>query len=248
MRALPGAAILTLAISVPAAGEELWRGPAGQECNLLLINEIGDVRVGVSSPANLAPAVFGAPELTIDTASSAAASSATASSAAASSAAASSAAASRATASSAAAINDRETRLTVTRQGDTASGDTASSAVTVSVPSGCSVRVRTADGSVAVEIGPAAFPLAVDTVTGDVTERIDPAADATIMLATSGEITTDYTIEVDFRYHAEPAKHGRVAIGRGTTDNATGTPTEVHLTSRRGAVRVLRPAEGPDRP
>ncbi len=228
MRALPGAAILTLAISVPAAGEELWRGPAGQECNLLLINEIGDVRVGVSSPANLAPAVFGAPELTIDTASSATASSAAA--------------------SSAAAIDDRETRLTVTRQGDTASGDTASSAVTVSVPSGCSVRVRTTDGSVAVEIGPAAFPLAVDTVTGDVTVRIDPAADATIMLATSGEITTDYTIEVDFRYHAEPAKHGRVAIGRGTTDNATGTPTEVHLTSRRGAVRVLRPAEGPDRP
>ena len=211
-----------LAAGVPATGDELWRGSAGQACDLLLVNEIGGVRVGANSSPDSVPVVIGNPELTID-----------------------------------AAIAGGRTTLAVKRSGATASSATASSAtassatastaVELSVSPECRVAVRTTDGPVTVEIGPDAFPLAVDTVTGDVTAWVDPAAGATILLATSDEITTDYTIALDFRYHQEPAKHGRIVTGReaqgdGAMGEATGTSIEVHLRSRRGAVSVLRPA------
>ncbi len=105
--------------------------------------------------------------------------------------------------------------------------------VELSVPPGCDVAVRTTDGEVRLEVGREAFPVAVDTVTGNITATVDPAADATVTLATSGEITTDFTIAIDFRYHEEPAKRGRVTV--------TGGATEIRLTSRRGTVSVLRP-------
>ena len=86
----------------------------------------------------------------------------------------------------------------------------------------------------ALEIGRRASPVAVETVSGDITAWVDAAADVTVFVATSGEITTDYTIAIENRYHEEPAKVGRIAIGSGATDAC--------LTSRRGAVRVLRAA------
>ena len=98
---------------------------------------------------------------------------------------------------------------------------------------GCDVAVRTTDGAVSLEVGSEAFPVAVDTVTGDIMVWLDPDGDATIVFATSGEITTDFTIAIDFRYHEEPAKHGSVAIHGGSTT--------IRLTSLRGAVSVLRP-------
>ena len=87
-------------------------------------------------------------------------------------------------------------------------------------------------------MGQEIFPAAVDTVTGDITAWVDPDAEATIVLATSGEITTDFSIVIDFRYHEEPAKHGRLTIRAGAT--IEGGATKVRLTSRRGAVSVLR--------
>ncbi len=225
MRILRWTLALMLAAGTPAAGatassatassDELWRGPAGEACQLLLINEIGGVRVGAGPPGATA-AVAGAPELMVGVK-----------------------------------AQEGQTTLMVARRadaGDTAPGDTTSSDVELSVPPECRVAVRTKDGFVTAEIGPAAFQLMVKTVTGAITARVDPAATATVVLATSGEITTDYTIEIDFRYHQEPAKHGRVAIGSEAMGEATGAPTRIHLRSRRGAVSVLRPAEVSGRP
>ena len=98
------------------------------------------------------------------------------------------------------------------RSGLPGSGD-----VDLVVPAGCVVAVRTTEGAVRLDVGRPALPVAVDTVTGDITAWVDADTDATILLATSGEITTDLTIEIEFRHHQEPAKHGRIATRRGAT-------------------------------
>ncbi len=190
---------LALAVSVPAGGDELWRGPlAAADCRVVLINEVGGARLGTDLSAVEAVVLGAASEVTVE-----------------------------------AAASPEQTVLTVARRG----GGPAGGDVELRMPPGCAVTLRTGRGSVEIEIGREASPVAVETVTGDVTARIDPAAGATVHLATSGEITTDYTIAIDFRYHEEPAKIGRVVIGSGATG--------VRLTSRRGAVRVLRPTGKP---
>ncbi|MCP3959329.1 MAG: DUF4097 domain-containing protein [bacterium] len=85
-------------------------------------------------------------------------------------------------------------------------------------------------------------PVKVDTVTGDITVFAGPDTSATISFATSGEITVDYPVEIEFRHRQEPAKHGLVVIGDGAE--------QVRLRSRQGSVSVLRrPAsEGPSEP
>ncbi len=100
------------------------------------------------------------------------------------------------------------------------------------VPPRCEVSVRTDAGTVRVDLEPGTHALSVDTVTGDITAEVEPGGDFTIDLATSGEITVDFTVTIDYRYHSEPAKHGRVRIGTGKTN--------VRLMSRRGCVSVLR--------
>ncbi len=127
-----------------------------------------------------------------------------------------------------------QTTLTVVRRGET-SRPAGDAGVELRVPPGCAVAIRTGSGAVEVEIGQPALPITVETVSGEITAWVDPAADTRVFLATSGEITMDYSVAIDFRYHEEPAKHGRVTVGSGAT--------EARLTSRRGAVRVLRPTE-----
>ncbi len=190
--------VLAVSMSLPAAGDELWRGPAGEaECRVALANEIGGVSIEVDPTAREA-VVLGVAELAIE-----------------------------------AAPGAERTELEVTRRG--AGADIEAGDVELRVPPGCALTVRTGAGPVQVEIGRESPPIAVETGAGDVTARVDPSAEVTIHLATSGEITTDFTIEIDFRYHREPAKVGRVAIGSGAA--------EVRLDSRRGAVRVLRPTD-----
>ncbi len=129
------------------------------------------------------------------------------------------------------------TRLTVTRSGSQL--EPAPADVDLVVPPGCEIAVRTTGGGVTLDIARQAFPAAVDTLTGDITARIDPDTDATVVFATSGEITTDFGVEIGFRYHAEPAKHGWVALGAEPPIDSGSK--KVRLTTRRGAVRLLRP-------
>jgi hypothetical protein len=129
--------------------------------------------------------------------------------------------------------------LSVVRTGD-APGGGREEDVELAVPLECGVTVRTTAGTVLLDVGRQAFAATVDTVTGEITARVDPDTKATILFATSGEITTDFNVEIDFRYHAEPAKHGRVALRAGTLTESRAT--RVRLTSRRGAIRLLRPS------
>ena len=71
----------------------------------------------------------------------------------------------------------------------------------------------------------------VSTLTGDITLRV-PEGSFSIELATSGEITVDFPVEIEYRYHGEPSKEGLITIGSGATS--------IRLESRRGTIRVLR--------
>jgi hypothetical protein len=116
--------------------------------------------------------------------------------------------------------------------------------VVVSVPPHCSVAVRTTDGAVSLEVDQAAFPARVDTVTGDITAWVHPETRAAVVFATSGRITSDFTIEIEYRYHAEPSKYGSITtVGYSAPHHGQNT---VRLNSRRGTVRMLQPAQ--DRP
>ncbi len=121
--------------------------------------------------------------------------------------------------------------LRVIENGELGHGDVA-----IFFPRGCSAAVRTDSGAVTVNGGSQGFSYAVETVTGTITAIVDPASDTVLELATSGEITVDYSIAIDREYHAEPAKHGEVIIG---TDRGPSTD-RVRLTSRRGGISVLR--------
>ncbi len=222
-RAIPaGLAIASLALALaagaPARGEELWRGPAGaRECRLELVNELGGVRISAGDPAASAAFVYGDPALKIRESPSA-----------------------------------RGPVLAVARAGSPGDvpggvpGDgpievpgEVPAEVAILVPPGCRVSVRTTQGAVSLEVGRAAFPVRVDTVTGDITAWVHPDTDASVVFATSGRITTDYTVEIEYRYHAEAWKHGRI-----TTDAKPSIPAaraKVRLNSRGGAVRMLRP-------
>lgn len=130
------------------------------------------------------------------------------------------------------------TRLTVTRAASEL--EPAPADVDLAVPPGCEVAVRTSAGGVTLDIAREASPTTVETLTGDITARIDPDTDATVVFATSGEITTDFGVEIRFRYHEEPAKHGWVAFGDQPPIDSG--PKKIRLTTRRGAVRLLRPS------
>ena len=109
--------------------------------------------------------------------------------------------------------------------------------VEVSIPRDCDVEVRTVDGSVQLDLGEPAFSADIGTVTGNITACIAPDTAATVRFATSGEITTDFTITIDYKYHVEPAKHGSITLKPGV--RVASESAVVYLHSRRGAVRML---------
>jgi hypothetical protein len=98
------------------------------------------------------------------------------------------------------------------------------------VPARCQLELETSFG--AIEVSGKVGPLQAQTRTGDIVLRVPAEADLRINLATSGETTVDFSIDIDYRRAQEPAKHGAIRIGSGET--------EVKLSSRQGAVRVLR--------
>ena len=104
--------------------------------------------------------------------------------------------------------------------------------VVIQTPPRCRLEVRTDAGSVTLAPDDV-FAATVSTVTGDIT-LISDLKNVTIRLATSGEITVDYTVKIQYRHRQEPAKVGSLVVGDGTT--------QVRLTSLRGTVSVLRPA------
>ena len=76
---------------------------------------------------------------------------------------------------------------------------------------------------------------AFTTVTGDIEVWIKPAAVHRARLATSGAITTDFSIDIENRGAEEPDKVGLALVGGGGP--------ELSLTSRRGDLALRRLAE-----
>ena len=72
----------------------------------------------------------------------------------------------------------------------------------------------------------------VRSIDGDIEVYLWEDASMEVHLATSGEISTDFTIEIEHRRFEEPGKHGRATLGAG------GSVLSLH--SKRGRVRLFR--------
>lgn len=70
------------------------------------------------------------------------------------------------------------------------------------------------------------------SVTGDIEIYAWEDSNLEARLATSGDLTTDFSLEIDFRKFEEPSKHGRAVLG-------SGGPV-LRMTSKRGNLRLLR--------
>lgn len=113
--------------------------------------------------------------------------------------------------------------------------------IEVRLPPACSAEIKTGSGTVSVDGGKEGLSYSVSTVTGAVEALVDPDSSTAVELATSGEITTDYSIRIDYVYRQEPSKHGSLIV-EGNRDTGT---DRVFLTSLRGAISVLRRPDGP---
>ncbi|MCP3977851.1 MAG: DUF4097 family beta strand repeat protein [bacterium] len=72
----------------------------------------------------------------------------------------------------------------------------------------------------------------IATVTGEIEAYLWEDADADVRLATSGEISTDFSMQIEHRRHEEPGKHGVAVVGNGGP--------KLELQSKRGRIRLLR--------
>ena len=132
-----------------------------------------------------------------------------------------------------------------TQAGAASQGAPPSSLVSLATKSGSihatwavSLAASTRSGAIFLGVGPGAAVARAQSRTGPIEVRLEHPASAAIELATSGEITSDYSIDIDYHYHREPAKTASVKIG-----GAGAAPPVVRLLlySRQGAIRMLRP-------
>lgn len=98
-------------------------------------------------------------------------------------------------------------------------------------PGTCRLTVVTRQGNVQA-VGAFLAPLELETDSGTLTLRVIAASDLAVELATSGEITVDFSVSIDYRHHREPAKHGRIVLGSASNS--------ARLSSRVGTIRVLK--------
>ena len=109
------------------------------------------------------------------------------------------------------------------------------------------LQIRSVDGHVSaatergqisatLETGVTDRPQELTTVTGDIEVHLWQDANMNVRLATSGEISTDFSIDIEHRDQEEPGKYGRATVGKGGPD--------LSLRSKRGRVRLLRLPKG----
>jgi hypothetical protein len=96
------------------------------------------------------------------------------------------------------------------------------------------VRAKTPRGriSVALETGATSLVQDFTTETGDIEVYVREDAAFSARLATSGEISTDFSLEIEHRRFEEPGKHAVAVVGEGGL--------ELALASKRGRIRLLR--------
>lgn len=96
------------------------------------------------------------------------------------------------------------------------------------------VEAKTDSGSILVELLPEATSLAQDfvTTTGDISLFLSQGIDANAVVQTSGEISTDFSLHIDFDETKEPDKIGKATVGKGGE--------KISAISKRGKIRLLR--------
>jgi hypothetical protein len=96
------------------------------------------------------------------------------------------------------------------------------------------VSAKTARGSITATLatGATTEPQDLTTQTGDIEVWLWEDADLSVSLATSGEISTDFTLEVEHHRFEEPSKLATAVVGAGGP--------ELTLRSKQGRVRLLR--------
>lgn len=96
------------------------------------------------------------------------------------------------------------------------------------------VESKNDNGSISVELLPevTSLPQKFVTATGDISLFFTNGLDANIEAQTSGEISTDFTIHIDFDAKKEPDKIGKSVIGKGGH--------KISASSKRGKIRLLR--------
>ncbi len=99
------------------------------------------------------------------------------------------------------------------------------------VPAGCDLAIRTGAGAVEVH-GSRLGRLAAESSTGGITLWVPPSVEPAVEVATSGEITVDFSITIEYFRHQEPAKLGRIEPGASVS--------WAQLRSRQGSIRVLK--------
>lgn len=79
-----------------------------------------------------------------------------------------------------------------------------------------SVQVETAEGRVRImlsENAPAGSYQRLATRTGDIVVGVSDKLNAEVSFATSGTLTTDYSVAIEHRDREEPSKYGRATVG-----------------------------------
>lgn len=96
------------------------------------------------------------------------------------------------------------------------------------------VSAKTTRGDITVTLATGATTERQDlsTETGDIEVWLGEDADMNVNLATSGEISTDFSLEIEHRRFEEPSKYAVAVVGRGGP--------ELALRSKEGRVRLLR--------
>lgn len=96
------------------------------------------------------------------------------------------------------------------------------------------VEATTERGQISAHLGTDVTdrPQKLTTVTGDIEAYLWADANVNVRIATSGEISTDFSLEIEHRDKEEPGKYARATVGKGGA--------ELSLLSKRGRVRLLR--------
>jgi hypothetical protein len=93
-------------------------------------------------------------------------------------------------------------------------------------------RTDRGDIEIVLEPGVTEASQVVESVTGNISVFVADAADLDVTLATSGEITTDFSIDIEHRDLEEPSKRGTARVGEGGRS--------LEILSKRGHIRLGR--------
>jgi len=96
------------------------------------------------------------------------------------------------------------------------------------------VQIKSARGDIAATLASNVTeqPQSIVSETGEISVQLWEDAHLDVTLATSGEITTDFSLAIDHRRFEEPAKHAQATVGKGGP--------LLNLQNKQGRIKLLR--------